>query len=126
MSGLVKLLSGRKRESSVWQHFFFMPHNGKSVCMIPDAKGVKCCASINGKNTTNLKVHLANHHKALYRELHEDEDVKKKNRQKKETGLKAGPSTQTLSDCLNRKIHSWPKGSVEHKQRLAAVNRTRR
>ena len=30
-SGLVKLLSGRKRESTVWQHFEFMPDTGKSV-----------------------------------------------------------------------------------------------
>jgi hypothetical protein len=83
MSGLVKLLSGRKRESSVWQHFEYMPHVGKSICKILDSKGVKCGTLINGKNPTNLKVHMCSHHKALYRELEEEDVKKKQNIQKK-------------------------------------------
>ena len=82
MSELVKLLYGRKRESRVWQHFEFMPQSGKSMCKILDSHGVKCGTLINWKNPTNLKVHMSSHHRALYREL-EEEDVKKKNDKKK-------------------------------------------
>jgi BED zinc finger len=79
-SGLLKFLSGRKRESTVWQHFEFVPDTGKSVCKVLSENRVKCGALINGKNTTNLKVHLSNHHKALYRQLLENDEVIKKNR----------------------------------------------
>lgn len=82
MSGLVKMLSGRKRDSSVWQHFEFMPQLGKSMCKILDSKGVKCGTLITGKNPTNLKVHMSSHHTATYRELEEAEEEKKKNLKK--------------------------------------------
>jgi hypothetical protein len=62
MSALIfiKNLSGRKRESRVWDYFEYLKDVGKSKCIVKDDKTGKVCSSnpLQGKNSTNLKGHL--------------------------------------------------------------------
>jgi hypothetical protein len=69
MASLVKQLSGRKRESAVWQYFKEQAHIGKTKCRVKDAKDKTCGMLIKGKNTTNLKSHLEVYHEPLYKQI---------------------------------------------------------
>jgi hypothetical protein len=46
---LIKLLSGRKRESVVWEYFSYEQDNDKSRCTVLNEKGELCNVRIAGK-----------------------------------------------------------------------------
>ena len=69
MASLVKQFSGRKRESPVWDYFEEL-ECGKCKCVALTKENGKICGQlINGKNATNLKVHLQTHHTESFKEF---------------------------------------------------------
>ena len=59
---LCKSLSGRRRESLIWDFFEYDEARDKSRCRVLMDKGEKHCdAQLTGKNPTNLSNHLAGH-----------------------------------------------------------------
>ena len=115
---LSKLLSGRKRDSVWWEFFSYDDSCDKSTCLVADdtTKAV-CGAKIAGKNTSNFAAHVKRFHKQAY------EICVKKEQQKMSGKSQAAADkrdilgtvkSQTLKECLNRRIVSWPKESEEH------------
>ena len=122
MSNLQRLLAGRKRESSVWQYFNFAADVGKSRCIVMKG-GKKCGVLIAGKNPTNLKKHLESFHRDIADEVDkQDTDTKSKRSDVQRSVTVNGKyRSQTLSECFNRKLQSWPRDSREHKTRIDAL-----
>jgi len=58
MASLMHTVTGRKRESDVWQHFQYLDGKKKSKCIVSDNKGKICGFEVCGKNPTNLKSHI--------------------------------------------------------------------
>jgi hypothetical protein len=73
MTTLTQLLSGRKRDSSVWEYFVYDEHSNKSRCTVLNAKGEECGFQMAGKRTSNLKVHMKARHEAAYSQLQKSE-----------------------------------------------------
>ena len=48
---LVKVFSGRKLESSVWEYFIYEEKDEKSRCTVLNDKGEQCCFHIAGEFT---------------------------------------------------------------------------
>lgn len=72
----VKLNSGRRKESGVWQYFDYDDQSRRSKCNICTSQKV-CGFLVAGKNPTNLKCHLLRHHKDEYEQITEREKSKK-------------------------------------------------
>jgi hypothetical protein len=69
MTNLVQLLSGRKRESGIWDYFTYNKDTDKSECKVI-AKSDKVCGKlVAGKNATNLKAHVRAVHPSVYAEF---------------------------------------------------------
>lgn len=86
---LVKIFSGRKRGSAVWQYFTYDDSKRRSTCIIAKDNGRQCGMLVATKNPTNLKNHLRHHHHTEYEELEKAESEKsgeKAKRLKTETG----------------------------------------
>ena len=77
MATLKHLLTGRKRDSDVWKNFEYLPDRNKSKCMVTVGENKICGFEVTGKNTTNLKSHLQNRHKDVYKETVENDAEKK-------------------------------------------------
>lgn len=125
MASLSRILGGRKKDSSVWDHFTFNETTGKSRCIVVVETGKKrkseCGTELCGKNTTNLISHLSRFHKEEY-DAFVVKEKKKKPMVQKCIALSA-PTTksQTIQDCVHRNVTSWARDSVEHQQRMASV-----
>ena len=99
-------ITGRRRESFVWDYFIFDPTKGKSICQVEvqsDTSVVKCCAEITGKFPTNLKAHLKGSHSKVY----EDVITRDADRQKEKTTAVKKPYSvdsgqKTLSSCMQK------------------------
>ena len=99
-------ITGRRRESFVWDYFIFDPTKGKSICQVEvqsDTSVVKCCAEITGKFPTNLKAHLKGSHSKAY----EDVITRDADRQKEKTTAVKKPYSvdsgqKTLSSCMQK------------------------
>lgn len=64
------LLTGRPRQSPVWQFFEYDNHKGKSICQVLIGDdGVPCGTEISGKFPTNLKAHLKTAHSQVFVEV---------------------------------------------------------
>ena len=124
---LAKLLAGRRRESSVWDYFKFSDDTQKSMCMVFDDKlGRNCGVVLAGKNSSNLVNHLARLHKEAHTEYEQKEKARAEGKvDSKRMRLVTQPTvtvkSQSLQDCLKRRIVKWSNDSVEHKQRMTAV-----
>lgn len=124
---LVKLLSGRKRDSLLWEFFTYDAGSDKSSCMVVDEKTkLQCGAKITGKNTSNLGTHLKRYHKDSHEQYLKNEKLKeagkagvKRTASGQASSLK--PQSQTLGECLQRRIVSWPNDSAEHRRRIQSV-----
>ena len=104
-SSLARLLSGRKRESPVWEYFEYCEESGKSKCVVMDEKtGNECGVFLAGKNSSNLISHLARFHKLAHAAFEEKDKCKEEERR----GLKrkgpvdvAAPASKMQSlECL--------------------------
>lgn len=120
MSSLSRMLAGRKKESKVWDYYEDCEGSMKSRCIVVNAKtNQPCGVLIAGKNSTNLTAHLRRFHKDQHTELLLKTEVNQKT--KKSHAITFQPSTahssQTLQDCINRRIPSWPIDSIEHQRR---------
>jgi len=82
MATLKHLLTGRKRDSDVWKNFEYLPDRNKSKCMVTVGENKICGFEVTGKNTTNLKSHLQNRHKNVYKETVENDAEKKSQKTK--------------------------------------------
>lgn len=124
---LVKLLSGRKRDSVVWEYFSFEEATQKSLCLVMNLTSDKPCGTIlSGKNSSNLVAHLSRFHPKEHSEYLEADKVKRLGkvglRVKQKAADDIGPCTsQTIEACLRRRIISWPTESHEHKQRMEGL-----
>ena len=130
---LVKLLSGRKRDSLLWDFFTYDAGCDKSSCMVVDDKTkLECGAKITGKNTSNLGSHLKRHHKDAHEQYRNKEKLKEAGKQgvKRTSAGVVKPIVpgnaqkfkhQTLGECLQRRVVAWPKDSTEHRQRVQSV-----
>jgi len=76
MTTLVQLLSGRKKESSVWDYFSHNAITNKCRCTVLDDKGDECGFEMAGKKTSNLKLHIKAKHPAVF--IFIDKDDKRK------------------------------------------------
>ena len=66
---LVKLLSGRKRQSVVWDYFEYEEHHEKSRCIVLNDKGEPCGVRIAGRpmyHHYHLRYHARRFLYALY------------------------------------------------------------
>ena len=77
MTSLVQTLSGRKKESSIWDCFTYNVATNKSRCTVPNEKDEECGFQMSGKKTSNLKLHVKAKHPAVFR-LIDDKDGKQK------------------------------------------------
>jgi len=130
MASLMHTVTGRKRESDVWQHFQYLDGKKKSKCIVSDNKGKICGFEVCGKNPTNLKSHIRCRHEEVYASLHEKEQEKvkslKRKREENEEDKPTVPTAtasqaQTISDCVNRRKISWSTDSIEYKYRLDGI-----
>ena len=119
------MLAGRRRESSVWDYFKFSEETQKSMCMVFDDKlGRNCGVVLAGKNSSNLVNHLSRLHKDAHTEYEQKEKAKacgKLDSQRMRMETQNTVKSQSLEQCLKRKIVTWSNDSVEHKQRTTAV-----
>jgi hypothetical protein len=69
MTSLVQLLSGRKRDSGIWDYFIYKKDIDKSECKVVDSNGKVCGKAVAGKNATNLKAHVRALHPSVYAEF---------------------------------------------------------
>ena len=67
MTTLVQLLSGQKKESSVWDNVAYNAANDKSKCGALDKNGVACGFEMSGKKTRNLKTHTKSWHGNVFK-----------------------------------------------------------
>ena len=68
---------GRKQDSPVWEYFLYISVANMSECLCKNSvTGDHCNKSIKGKNPTNLRTHLASHHKEIYSAVVEKEKQK--------------------------------------------------
>ena len=105
MASLMHLVTGRKRECTVWQHFEYLEGKKKSKCFVVDESGKMCGFEVAGKNPTNLKGHLNTRHKNVYAEVCGKEQDRKHSLKRKRDDGEAG----------YRKSDSVPKaGSSQH------------
>lgn len=117
---LARILAGRR------DYFNFNEETQKSTCQVVNEKsGKHCGVELVGKNPSNLVNHLSRLHKVAHTEFEQKEKTKANLKQ----GIKrpitdksqSGVKSQSLEQCLTRKIVTWAKDSVEHKQRTTAV-----
>jgi hypothetical protein len=117
-----KITSGRKRDSTVWQHFSHDAVPNKSKCLVSTADGKQCGRMIAGKNTTNLMNHLKFNHASVHKEVVDAESAKKlaattsKNDESSPAMPNSSMQQQSLSSCL-RKPSVWARDSHEAKCR---------
>ena len=86
MTTLIQVLSGRKRESGIWEYFTYKPDKDKSLCTVVDDKDISCGMEVAGKNATNLKSHVKTHHATVYVEFQKTNDSKHDETKKQCTG----------------------------------------
>ena len=67
MTNLVQILSGRKKESSIWNSFIYNETSNKSRCVVLMDNGDECGCEITGKKTSNLKTHVKSRHPELFK-----------------------------------------------------------
>ena len=56
MALLSRSLTGRKKESGIWEYYEYCETTNKSICLVEIFNGKVGSAGMKGKNTTNLKV----------------------------------------------------------------------
>jgi hypothetical protein len=78
MTTLVQLLSGRKKESSVWDYFTFDDTANKSRCTVPTGNGEECGFLMAGKRTSNLKLHIKAKHPSIFSEIEKEDNQNRK------------------------------------------------
>ena len=113
------LVTGRRRESIVWDYFVFDASKGKSYCQVEVsggslAGGVKCNVGIAGKFPTNLKAHLKGSHPVAYEEMLKRETKRQKEKEAKKKLILpshvAGDGQMTLA-CSLQKAKPYDKQS---------------
>ncbi len=129
---LSRLLAGRKRESRIWDYFESLENADKSKCLVVTPGSTLPCGTLLAEsNTSNMISHLSR----LHNEAYNDYIVKEKERQSNKKGVKRQGSgnlsyssgsapkskTQSLEQCIQRHIISWPHDSQEYKTKLAGV-----
>jgi len=120
---LSKLFSGRKRDSVWWEFFSYDDSCDKSTCLVADETTKAVCGTqIAGKNTSNFAAHIKRFHKHAHETCvrKEMEKVSAKNQAVKRD-ISGSSKSQTLKECINRRIVSWPKESVEHRVRVQSI-----
>jgi hypothetical protein len=76
MTTLVQLLSGIKKESSVWDFFSYNATTSKSRCTVLNDKGDECGFQMAGKRTSNLKLHIKAKHPSVFSVIEKDDEQK--------------------------------------------------
>jgi len=127
---LSKLLAGRKEECAVWDYYKYDTVAAKSVCIdsVVVVTQKECGVRIAGKNSKNLMAHLCRLHKESHACCVEKESTREAARQGP-TKRKANDSdimpiekrNQTLQECIQRRIVTWARDPLEHKQRIDGV-----
>ena len=121
---LSKLLSGRKRGSVWWEFFLYDEGCNRSTCLVVMDETTKtaCWTKVAGKKKSNSAAHLKRFHKQAHDSCMNKE---KEKTCEKSQGVKLYISgaikSQTLVDCLQRRIVSWPIESAEHQVRVKSV-----
>jgi len=117
---LTKFLSGRKRGSVWWEFFYYDEGCEKSTCLVVnDATKVACGTKIAGKNTSNFAAHLKRFHKEAHETCVNKEKAIRSPAVKRD--ITGAVKSQTIAECLQRRIVSWPKDSTEHHERVQSV-----
>jgi hypothetical protein len=128
---ILKIGSGRKKESAVWNHFSYDASTDKSTCKL-------CSVNLNGpvylrgSNPTNLKAHLRSLHSSVSKEVDRlDSEAKLKlvklenNSHQTSVSSTVGSSTQVSRATMDKflakeKRQHWPVHSKE-----SAIRKTR-
>ena len=114
---LSKSLSGRKRDSVFWEFFSYDEDSDKSTCQVTDeTTKVACGTQITGKNTSNFAAHLKRFHKQAYANCmskEKERNVVKSQAVKRDSS--GAVKLQTIGECLQRRMISWPEESAEHR-----------
>jgi hypothetical protein len=95
----------------------------KSTCLVADETTKAVCETkIAGKNTSNFAAHIKRFHKHAHETCvrKEMEKASAKNQAVKRD-ISGSAKSQTLKECTNRRIVSWPKESVEHQVRVQSI-----
>jgi len=114
----VQLLSGRKKESTVWDYFTYNALTNKNVCKVLNDKGDACGCEISGKKTSNLKTHVKSHHAEVYKviDTHDKETLavppqSKKKKFDDNDGMHLGLQlTCTSLEICRPSQHVWSSG----------------
>ncbi|XP_028668322.1 E3 SUMO-protein ligase ZBED1-like [Erpetoichthys calabaricus] len=119
MATSAQMFAGRKRESNVWKYFNYSADNNKSKCGVRE-ETKECGFLVSGKNTTNLRAHLARHHPATLSALDEENRTKAEKRARDDS---PGPKAvcQTPETCVTRAATQWLPDSVQHRRQLVAL-----
>lgn len=118
---LSKSLAGRKKDSLVWDYFEYLESKGKSICRVVNEKSSEeCNIEICGKNTTNLKRHIASFHKEVYDLIKGTEIENSASRKRLLEKLSDGSKQQSLTECINKKPRLWSPDTVEG-QRINSI-----
>src|SRR5688572_28271582 len=118
---LSRMLAGRKKDSPVWEFYVYDETSGKSTCTVENkaTKGV-CGTTLAGQNSSNSIAHLKRIQKEtnkLYLSLSKKKTEIACGTKRKADGTPVILKAQTLVECIQRRVVSWPKESREHQQR---------
>ncbi|KAG2464136.1 uncharacterized protein LOC120537939 [Polypterus senegalus] len=115
MATSAQMFAGRKRESNVWKYFNYSADNNKSRCGVREEEE-ECGFLVSGKNTTNLRAHLARHHPTTLSALDEENRTKAEKRPRDDSpGPKA--ACQTPETCVTSAVTPW----LPDRRQLAAL-----
>lgn len=119
-------ISGRRRESTVWDYFVFDAEKVKSICQVEvsveNSSPRLCATEIAGKYPTNLKSHLKKAHPSAHDEMVQKEEAKQREKERAKAQKKITSPTQvTLQESIE-KGQQYDKASQRYKditQKLA-------
>ena len=82
--------------------------------MVDETTKVACGTKIAGKNTSNFAAHLKRFHKQAHDScVHKEKEKASGKSQAVKRGISGAVKSQTLGECIQRRIVSWPKESAE-------------
>ena len=124
-------ISGRHKESIIWDYFDYDESMGKSICRVQISNNTVCNVKLEGQNPSNLKTHLKAKHKEVYKDFEVKDDKRKAESCKKKVvtvGKSASESVTSVTKIqtkLNKFYNEkqWTASNTNQQRLQAAVTK---